>query len=208
MNRRKFLFGAGVTGTALATGTGAFTAFRAERSINVEVVQDENMLVGLQPGESNPEYVSMSEDGQVSIDLTSDSFEGDGTGSVGANTTVYIEDILTIANQSDSTMALFAEFFPGSTWFPGSRWFPGSPWFPGSKWVPSSNWLFVGTGENARPILGQENSESVEPGSSRRLGLSLQLGDVDPGEYSGTIRLNAIPGDSSSGDNPPGEDLE
>jgi len=68
MKRRKLLIGAsGVAASALAVGTGAFSAARADRSANITVTSDADGLVGLVP---NPNVAGVKMNShQLTIDL-------------------------------------------------------------------------------------------------------------------------------------------
>ena len=68
MKRRKLLIGAsGVTASALAIGTGAFSAARVERNASITVTTDADGLVGLVP---NPDVAGVKmNSSQLAIDL-------------------------------------------------------------------------------------------------------------------------------------------
>ena len=68
MKRRKLLIGAsGVTASALAIGTGAFSAARVERTASIAVTTDADGLVGLVP---NPDVAGVKmNSSQLTIDL-------------------------------------------------------------------------------------------------------------------------------------------
>lgn len=187
MNRRTFLFGTGTAavGSSLMLGTGAFTTTQADRQLAVEVVPDESMLVGLSPGELNPQYVSPTEETAAPtymINITTDNSElglDGGEYALGANTTTRIEGLLTVANNSQSSIRVSAEFFPGSQWFPGS------------KWIPGSQWIFAGTGGAEETTSLLENEILLDTGESLQVGLELELLDVEEGQYDGTLQFQA-----------------
>ena len=68
MERRKFIIGAGAlaTGSAAAVGTGAFSAAEADRAVEVDVVNDEAGLLGIEAG-LDSDFVSGTGDGQLEI---------------------------------------------------------------------------------------------------------------------------------------------
>jgi hypothetical protein len=77
MKRRKYLLGFGslIAGSAAALGTGAFSsASIPERQVTAKVANDENAQVALVPGE-DPD-VSLSNDGELTLDLTGSDGEG------------------------------------------------------------------------------------------------------------------------------------
>ncbi|MGM0717501.1 MAG: hypothetical protein ACQET5_10070 [Halobacteriota archaeon] len=78
MQRRKFVIGMGAlaSGAAASVGTGAFTAMQADgREANINVVADENALIGLEAGSTD--LVSGTDDGQLAINFDIDG-GGDG----------------------------------------------------------------------------------------------------------------------------------
>lgn len=172
MNRRTFLFGAGAAGASLATGTGAFTTFRADRTIAVETVGDAEMLVGLTPGELNPQYVRETETGQLVVDLNR----------IGGNTTTRIEGLLTIANNTEFPSDVFATIGFDEETFPQDIFsFPQD--------------VFVGTGEETRNIRGEENALTLESGESVQFGFTLDVDVIDgifePGrEFHGKLMIH------------------
>ena len=68
-NRRKFIAGLGAlaTGSAAATGTGAFTQMSANRNANINVVNDSAGLIALK--DDTPNDVVSQEGGQLTIDF-------------------------------------------------------------------------------------------------------------------------------------------
>jgi len=77
MERRKFMIGMGslAAGTAAATGTGAFTAFSADRQANINVVNDASGLVALKDA-TDGDIVRTGSDGELVIDFTADGKAG------------------------------------------------------------------------------------------------------------------------------------
>lgn len=76
-NRRKFLAGVGAlaTGSAAAVGTGAFTSVSAQRNVSVQLSDDSNAFLKLEPGTSG--LVSDNGDGLLDINI-------DGTDAMGS----------------------------------------------------------------------------------------------------------------------------
>lgn len=60
MNRRNFIIGLGALagGGAAATGSGAFSAAETERTVDVEITDDSDSLVGLEPGPDTGDIVT------------------------------------------------------------------------------------------------------------------------------------------------------
>lgn len=98
MERRKFLIGAGsaAVGASALIGSGAFTSVQAERDFNVEVVGDEDALLGIAPYDGpNGQYAS-EENGLVEVDFTSND-EAEETG-LNDRARTNIENVLEITN--------------------------------------------------------------------------------------------------------------
>lgn len=64
LTRRNVLIGLGTltAGAGAIGGTGAFTQVEAERSVSVQTAGDDSALIGLVPGDENPQYVDGSGD--------------------------------------------------------------------------------------------------------------------------------------------------
>jgi len=101
MERRKFVIGMGAlaSGSAAAVGTGAFSSQLAERNVSVDVVDDAESLLSLQPGE----YAELNDD-TLSIDFTTTDEESE-TG-LSPNATMFFRDVFTIKNQTDNDILI------------------------------------------------------------------------------------------------------
>ena len=105
MERRKFTIGLGAlaTGSAAAIGTGAFTSVEADRDIAVDIADDADAFLGMEPIASSPNsaYADV-DDGVIELDLSDSNDDHDsafnGTG-VNKNATTNILDIFKITNQ-------------------------------------------------------------------------------------------------------------
>jgi hypothetical protein len=99
MDRRKFIAAMGslAAGGAAATGTGAFTSVEADRSVSVDVADDSDALLAIEP-QATPngdEYASVN-DGTVELDFSETSVGG---GGLNRNAKTIIRDILQVRNQ-------------------------------------------------------------------------------------------------------------
>jgi hypothetical protein len=122
MERRKFVVGLGAlaTGTAAATGTGAFTNVSAQRSVNVELSDDSNAFLGLEPGESE----LVTDDGNGNIQINIDGTNATGSGAnMNATTTIGDPDNPTdeyafkVTNQgTQSVMFKMNYYFNNTGW--------------------------------------------------------------------------------------------
>ncbi|MFC6753374.1 hypothetical protein [Halorubrum tibetense] len=107
MKRRQFALGLGAVTTAgtAIIGSGAFTSVEAERAVTVEVADDSDAFLALNP---TTEYARIRDDGTFTLDLTpSNPTEAGGTG-VNANADTIIRDAFEIKNQgTQSIQVLF-----------------------------------------------------------------------------------------------------
>lgn len=182
MKRRLVLLGAGATGLSLLGGTGAYDSFRADRRGQVEVVADENMLLGISPAEEyNGQYVRPTEEGRpvYVIDITAaNEAVGNGGGpyALGVDSTIRIEGLLWLTNNTGSDRAVFVEDHEA---------------FPGEMWD-----VFHGQGAEATSLLGEENDVVIEPGGQRLLGMEIETEpDADVDRYENELRIAVKPGD-------------
>lgn len=99
MQRRKFIAGVGslAAGAAAVTGTGAFTSVSANRSVAVDVADDSDALLAIEP-QATPngnEYASKNS-GTVELDFSGTDVGG---GGLNRNAETIIRDILQVRNQ-------------------------------------------------------------------------------------------------------------
>lgn len=108
MQRRKFVIGLGAlaAGSSAAIGTGAVDSFGANRDANIDIVTDENALVGL--SSDSPYALDDGSNGQLSIDITgnNENIYGDG---VNNEAVTFIEDVFTIHNQSATDVYVWVQ---------------------------------------------------------------------------------------------------
>lgn len=96
-NRRNLLIGVGTVavGAGAISSTGAFTQVEAERSVSVQTAGDDSALIGLVPGDENPQYVDDSGD---TIALEFDQLN--------LNATTKADDVFKIVNNSDQKVEI------------------------------------------------------------------------------------------------------
>ncbi|ELZ49485.1 hypothetical protein C465_07941 [Halorubrum distributum JCM 9100] len=107
MKRRTFILGAGaasVGGSALL-GTGAFSRVESQRNVTIQVAEDPNAYLGLQPLETpnSMNYVDLDEQGHLQIDVSEhDDFDGPdaepGEG-VNSDSQTWFDGMFDICNQ-------------------------------------------------------------------------------------------------------------
>ena len=91
LSRRNVLIGAATVavGSGAIGSTGAFTQVEAERSVSVQTAGDDSALIGLVPGDENPQYVDESGN---TIALNFDQLN--------LNATTEADDVFRIVNNS------------------------------------------------------------------------------------------------------------
>lgn len=108
MNRRQVLASIGALGggSAIVTGTGAFTSVEANRDLSVQVADDSSALLRMAAaGEGNDEYVT-TDGGELGIDITSSNPTDAGGQGVNADATTVIADLFEIQNQGTQEIAV------------------------------------------------------------------------------------------------------
>ncbi|WP_181861731.1 hypothetical protein [Haloplanus salinus] len=119
MQRRKFIAGMGSLAAAGAAtvGTGAFTSVQADRSLNVEVADDANAFLAIEPQstENGDEYASVNGDGTVTLDFTGDDDTSTDIGSgLNKDADTTIRDILKVSNQGTQDVVVGVSGLPSS----------------------------------------------------------------------------------------------
>lgn len=107
MNRRNFVIGLGAasaSGSALI-GSGAFTSVSAERDITVNVADDADALLGLDPDSLDNSAYATESDGVIGINISSSngSFDGEGISPFALTT---LEEVIEVINQGTQEVAV------------------------------------------------------------------------------------------------------
>ena len=111
MNRRTLITytGVAVTGGSAVLATGAFTSVEANRDITVNVADDTDALLGLDPDSLDNSAYATESDGVVGIDVSQDGdrdFDGEGVSPFALTT---IEEVIEVTNQGTQDVAVFVE---------------------------------------------------------------------------------------------------
>lgn len=115
MKRRTFLIGAGSTaiGGAALVSSGAFSRVESNRDVSVQVTNDANAYLGLQPGDSlnGDNYVAEDESGHVEIDIGEipEAENPIGGSGVNSNSLTFFDNLLTVCNQGTEDAAFFID---------------------------------------------------------------------------------------------------
>jgi hypothetical protein len=90
-------------GSAVVTGTGAFTSVEAERDVTIETADDSNALLAIDDtGNANAEYVTES-GGELGIDITGSNATSNGGQGVNTDAVTVIGDLFEVQNQGTQT---------------------------------------------------------------------------------------------------------
>jgi len=116
MERRKFIIGAGAlsTGSSAAVGTGALSATEAERSLSVQIADDDDAYLAFDTDlgnspDNNYEYASI-EEGEMEIDFSTNDAGGEG---VNPNSVNYFDDVFALTNQGTEPLSIWVELGGG-----------------------------------------------------------------------------------------------
>jgi hypothetical protein len=100
MNRREYLIGLAATAAsgAVAVGSGAFTSVEAERELTVEVADDADAFLALEPIEGSPNSEEFVETGggSLAVRITGTDVGGEG---VNEQAVFLFDDLFTITNR-------------------------------------------------------------------------------------------------------------
>ena len=115
MERRNFLIGMGSTaaGASALIGSGAFSRVESQRHVTVEVAEDPNAYLGLEPsGSANGEnYAEVDDDsGHLEIDIGENPNDGHG---VNSNSTTWFDCVFTVTNQGKEDATFYVEDMEG-----------------------------------------------------------------------------------------------
>ena len=103
MERRKFLVGMGAltAGGTAALGTGAFSRVESQRMVSIQVAEDPDAFLGLEPihdgsSPNSDNYVELDGKGHLTIDISE---SGNGGYGVNSDSFTYFDDLFRICNQ-------------------------------------------------------------------------------------------------------------
>lgn len=166
MQRRKFVIGLGAlaAGGAAAAGTGAFTTAQADRNFNVEVADDADAYLSLEPadtenGDEYTDYDDSYDPDVVEVNLDGDGGHSDGSG-VNDNAITEIDDLLKVRNQASDDINISVDL-------------AGSPDWSGGNVEPVEVWA-NGIDDGTR-IDDGEGDYQLGTGSSVNLGIKVDL---------------------------------
>lgn len=113
MKRRNLLAAFGIAASGgVAVGTGAFTSVEAERTVNIEVANEDEALLAMEPDldSENADFVNQGTDGVLFFDIN-DVVGGDGEGTGAGTESVYTFDkVFNVSNQGTQPVFFETQF--------------------------------------------------------------------------------------------------
>lgn len=113
MKRRSLLAGIGIAASGgVAVGTGAFTSVEAERTVNIEVANEDEALLTMEPDldSENADFVNQGTDGVLFFDIN-DVVGGDGSGKGPSTESVYTFDsVFNVRNRGTQEVFFETQF--------------------------------------------------------------------------------------------------
>jgi len=169
MQRRNLLLGLGTAaGAAGAVGSGAFTSVSAQRDVAVQVADDENALLRLEPGTGeNADAFTTVTDGAVGLDFSSTDTGGTGLGS---DSTYQFDDLLRVQNQGTQRVYVFARLSGGVS--------------------DDELYFYPGSDSTTRLRDGTDEVVPLDPGETVDLGVFVDTAALD-GDVTATATLTA-----------------
>ena len=118
MQRRKFLIGAAGTaiGGSALVGSGAFTSVEADRDIAVDVADDSDAFLAIEPADTpNGDAYATETDGTIELNFDDgadfDDISGtDGGSGINDRATTVFDDVFVVTNQGTQDVAVGIEF--------------------------------------------------------------------------------------------------
>jgi nitrous oxidase accessory protein NosD len=190
MRRRTFIagFGSLAAAGAAAMGTGAFTSVEVDRSVSVEVADDDAALLGLEPSPGpNGEYATQS-GGRLGLDFSDTNAGGSG---VGTDSVYQFDDVFRVTNRGTQPVYVWATLDFSSVGF-----------------GPGDVYLYPDGDEDEKLRDGTDEVLGLGVGQSASVGVYVDSAAVSSGgTLSATIHANADKPDPSQPVDGGGEDF-
>ena len=174
MERRKFTIGLGAlaTGSAAAIGTGAFTSVEADRDITVDVADDADAFLKIEPADTpNGDAYAEETEGTVELNFDGSADFSNITGTDGGNginerARTIFDDVITVRNQGTQDVAIGVDFLDSD----------GSPAGEGGS---QQSQAAVGVGGPVLRLNEGGPNYVLEPGDSVNIGVFFNLSKED-----------------------------
>lgn len=113
MKRRQFTLGLGaaVVGSGVTLGSGAFSNVEADRSVSVNVVDDDDAYLALESVTSDGRVYSTREENGETVGFSFPGLQEDTTGEgLGEDSEYWFDDLLRISNQGNKDVVVYSEY--------------------------------------------------------------------------------------------------
>jgi len=196
MQRRKFLVGMGslAAGSAAAMGTGAFGSVQASRDVSVDVVSDENALVGLKPA-TEADYVETTGD-TVEFNFDGSQQDIDGTGLNSDARTDFGPELIVTNQGPDPFLLLLDPSDINNSLFPNSDEKALSFYIHTAKMDENGDDIAGGTVTGSPPNTGRQGV-ILKPGAPVTISGSFKFRDKSPSDIDdATLSVYAVTDES------------
>lgn len=204
MQRRNFLIGVGTAavGSSALVGSGAFTSTEAERVASVEVADDPDALLGIEPSESpDSAYAVLADDSrgrerlELRIDDSNENVAGQG---VNSNSETWFCNVFTVKNQGTQPIEVGFDTDGGSLRTNiGWRWSAEEDVVEASSPRPAETEEDTPCGTNYRlGKPGQASLPIIGAGEEFTVSFRIALDDYGGGSSSGSVESVTISGDA------------
>jgi hypothetical protein len=178
MKRRRLLLGAGtLLGAGGTLGTGAFTSVSADRSVSVQVADDADAFLAMEPSSGpNGEYAT-ADDGTIALEFADTDAGGRG---LGTDSTYQFDDVFRITNQGTRPVYVRATFS-----------FDGTGTSPVDLGGPNPDVYLYPNGDAADVLRGGDGALYLPVGGSAAVGLFVDTDGVETGTIDLTATIHA-----------------
>ena len=118
MQRRNFILGLGASaaGGSALLGTGAFSRIESQRSVSVQVAEDDSAYLGLRGCSESPNssYTNVTDNGHLEIDMSGSNETDDGGLGINSNSISSFDGVFEIQNQGKQAVCVDFEADPES----------------------------------------------------------------------------------------------
>ncbi|UWG50530.1 DUF1102 family protein [Halalkaliarchaeum sp. AArc-CO] len=185
MERRKFLYGIGVSaiGGSALVGSGAFSRVESQRDVAIEVAEDPDAYLGLsRTGSTNSDnYVEIDEKGHLGIDVGENPNDGEG---VNSDSFTWFDSLFQVCNQGKETVGFYIEP-PTDEDYPEGIDATGveDTSYEDEPRVQFYTGEAAGVGDDGtESIMGEDNAVSIPVGECIEIGLRTMTKSVDATE--------------------------
>jgi hypothetical protein len=177
MNRRQLLagLGAAAAGGGAALGTGAFTSVEAQRSVTVNVADEDQAYLGIDEVDGttypNATFATQNTKNEISLDFNDNTETNDGSEGVGLDSDYEFDNVFEIENQGTQEVEVSIDTIEPT----------------------SGVTVKFYDGTDASTSLDSDNGspKSLGTGISTRIGVKIEVDEPSTGSYSADTTVSA-----------------